>query len=103
TSLYLETGKHFSRAKLVSLVMKYFIDYYEEFIEKESLASVMDEYNKNLINRDEEVRILRSRGEWKGVSLGIDESGALLVKDEEGNVRSVVAGEVSVRGLYQYT
>jgi BirA family biotin operon repressor/biotin-[acetyl-CoA-carboxylase] ligase len=33
---------------------------------------------------------------------GIDENGALLVKDDEGNEEAIISGEVSVRGVYGY-
>ncbi len=45
---------------------------------------------------------MSAAGEYMGVSLGINESGALLVKAADGKVREVVSGEVSVRGIYQY-
>lgn len=34
--------------------------------------------------------------------MGINEQGELLVKDREDRIRTVRAGEVSVRGLYSY-
>ena len=37
-----------------------------------------------------------------GVSLGIDELGRLKVRTEQGEERTIVSGEVSVRGLYSY-
>ena len=37
-----------------------------------------------------------------GTALGINKSGELLVKKEDGSVAEVYAGEVSVRGIYGY-
>ena len=39
---------------------------------------------------------------WQGICLGIKEDGALLVQREDGKVEEVIAGEVSVRGIYGY-
>ena len=41
-------------------------------------------------------------GEYSGISGGIDDRGELLVKMPDGEVRTVYAGEVSVRGIYGY-
>ena len=43
-----------------------------------------------------------SENVMQATALGIDEEGRLLVKDTNGKTVSVVAGEVSVRGLYSY-
>ena len=48
------------------------------------------------------MKVLDPSGEFAGVSGGIDRSGRLSVKKEDGTVVKVMAGEVSVRGLYGY-
>ena len=40
--------------------------------------------------------------EFTGVAEAIDQTGALLVRDEAGDVRRVLAGDVSVRGVMGY-
>lgn len=39
--------------------------------------------------------------EETGIARGIDKDGALLVETKDG-IKSIVSGEVSVRGLYGY-
>lgn len=102
TSLWLECGEHYSRAKLVALVMKYFSDYYAQFEKEQSLAFVQEEYNSLLVSLGKEVRIITPGEEWTGISEGINETGGLMVKTESGEVKEVTAGEVSVRGIYGY-
>ena len=46
--------------------------------------------------------MLDPKGEYTGVSLGVNESGELLVRKQNGEIVSVYAGEVSVRGIYGY-
>ena len=46
--------------------------------------------------------MLAPSGAWQGICLGIKEDGALLVQREDGKVEEVIAGEVSVRGIYGY-
>ena len=102
TSLYMETGKKYSRAELCCLVMKHFGQYYREFEKTWDLSFLTEEYNACLAGIGKEVRILTPAGDWIGTSLGIDRTGALRVRDAEGTVQEITAGEVSVRGLYGY-
>ena len=61
-----------------------------------------EDYISHLINLDQPVRVLDPKGEFGGIALGIDNHGQLLVKTKENGVVPVYAGEVSVRGLYEY-
>lgn len=102
TSLYLETGKHYERTDLISLVMEAFEENYDKFVQTCDLSGILCEYNRLLANRGQPVRILDKQAPWEGTALGINAQGELLVKDREGNIKTVRAGEVSVRGLYSY-
>ena len=101
TSLYLASGKHFSRAVLVEAVCENFEHYYEIFMRTQELSGLQAEYDSWMVNKDRQVRILDPQGEYEGKSLGITERGELLVETPEG-VRKVDSGEVSVRGIYGY-
>ena len=102
TSLYLETGKTYDRIQILAQVLECFEENYETFIRTCSLSGMVEEYNKLLANRNQPVRILDPNQPWEGTALGINEQGELLVKDEQGIIQTVRAGEVSVRGLYSY-
>ena len=102
TSLYLETGKTYDRIQILAQVLECFEENYETFIRTCSLSGMVEEYNKLLANRNQPVRILDPNQPWEGTALGINEQGELLVKDEQGTIQTVRAGEVSVRGLYSY-
>lgn len=95
-------GKKVSRAELVVNVMKAFEDYYDGFEKECSFAGLMEQYNRLLVNCGREVRVLDPKGEYQGVSKGINETGELLVELADGAVKTVYAGEVSVRGVYGY-
>lgn len=102
TSLRRETGLTFDREPLIRGVLEEFEKLYSVFLQKKSLAPFLAEYNKHLINRGRKVRILSEGKEEIGVSEGIDETGVLLVRKENGRIEKVISGEVSVRGLYGY-
>ena len=63
---------------------------------------MMTEYNEWLVSLDKEVKVLDPKGEFTGISQGINEKGELLVALPDGSVTAIYAGEVSVRGLYGY-
>jgi BirA family biotin operon repressor/biotin-[acetyl-CoA-carboxylase] ligase len=75
---------------------------YEIFAQTLDMSGLMDAYNALSVNRGREVRVLDPKGEFSGISAGINESGELLVERGDGTVAKVYAGEVSVRGIYGY-
>ena len=108
SSIYLETGKMTNRNKLTAKVVEKFDEYYKKFLQTNDLSQVVDEYNSMLISMDSEVKVLYGMAETAdpkeeetGIARGIDKDGALLVETKDG-IKSIVSGEVSVRGLYGY-
>lgn len=103
SSIRLETGDFVNRAQLMGMFFDKFEQYYEQFLMKEDLSDLMEEYNMLLVNRGREVRIIDKGLERVMTALGIDAYGALLVENENGLQERIISGEVSVRGLYGYT
>ena len=101
TSLKLEFGRPFDRGQVLAEVLKGFSDRYRTFLATADLSALREEYEKRLLNKGEEVRLLEDHSEITGLGLGINEKGELLV-NAGGRLRCVRAGEVSVRGLYTY-
>ncbi len=101
TSLYLSTQKKVKRAVLAAAVAEAWEFYYEQFLKSGDLRFLMEEYNERLVNRGREVKMLALDGGYMGISQGINEKGELLV-ETGGMVRTVISGEVSVRGIYGY-
>ncbi len=102
TSLRLECRKVYSRAEIIECVIRYFEQYYEQYLQTLDLSLMQEAYNELLINRESQVRVLDPKGEYNGTAHGITAEGELLVEREDGTVTQVYAGEVSVRGLYGY-
>ncbi len=97
-----ERGYPVPRAEIIVNVMKAFEGYYEIFCRDGNLAGLLERYNGMLAGKDGEVRVLDPKGEYRGISRGINSTGELLVEREDGAVEAVYAGEVSVRGIYGY-
>ena len=102
TSLVLEKEDTYSIQTVLDKSLAEFEKYYERFLEISSLEFVLAEYNDWLVSLNSEVRVLDPKGEFCGISKGINESGELLVELPDGKTEVVYAGEVSVRGIYGY-
>lgn len=102
TSLYLERGERVSRSALIAESMRRLEVDYEAFLKTEDLSAILPDYNAHLISMNKEVRVLDPKGEYTGISRGMDAQGELIVERADGEIIKVYAGEVSVRGLYGY-
>lgn len=102
TTLETEVGREISREKLIEKIMVRFEAAYERFTESQDITGLLEAYNRRLVNAGRKVRVLDPKGEFEGTALGINPVGELLVETEDGKVREVYAGEVSVRGINGY-
>ena len=46
--------------------------------------------------------MLDPKGEYTGEAIGVNAQGELQVRQDDGEITNVYAGEVSVRGIYGY-
>ena len=102
SSICLETGRTVDRTRLLAEFFNCFEVCYETFLETEDLQGLVEDYNARLINRGKEVKIVEKEKETVLKAVGVDQHGGLIVEDAEGKRRSIISGEVSVRGLYGY-
>jgi birA, biotin-[acetyl-CoA-carboxylase] ligase region len=101
TSIFCESGKKVKRSDLISSILKYFEMYYLIYLKNENFAELILEYKGKLINIGKQVRVLEGTKEFTGIALGINKTGELLVQTGE-EVKTILSGEVSVRGVYGY-
>ncbi len=102
TSLKIETGLSISRAALIERVLERFEHNYDTFVTTLDLRLLIEAYSRHLLNLNAEVNVLDPKGNYTGIARGISTTGELLVEAENGVMKTVYAGEVSVRGLYGY-
>ncbi len=104
TSIYLEKHEMVSRSKLIAEILINFERYYRIFLETQDMSGLKDVYEERLVNKDERVRVMSANGrvDDEGTALGIDDIGRLVIKSDDGRQKNIMAGEVSVRGLYGY-
>ncbi len=102
SSLYVESGIHFKRSRVVAYFTEAFTQYYQKFCATQDLSALQDEYNQMLANKDNQVKITDRNGTFTGTAVGMNRTGELEVIKEDGTHVNIVSGEVSVRGLYGY-
>lgn len=102
TALETELQDRVPRALLLETILGFFEQEYDIFLKDGNLSGLQEEYEKFLVNRGREVRVLDPKGEFTGVARGINEQGELLVELPTGELQPIYAGEVSVRGIYGY-
>lgn len=102
TSLFLETGKSWSRSQITAAVMNSFEKFYERFLPSGDLADLSDDYNSICVNSGKRVCVLDPKGSYEACADGINRRGELIVRKDDGETVNVYAGEVSVRGIYGY-
>lgn len=62
----------------------------------------LDEYAARCVTIGARVRVVEVTNAYEGVAEGLDETGALLVRDDSGTLHRVLAGDVSIRGMMGY-
>lgn len=102
TSLLLETGRTVKRSALIAAFARWFSGYFKQFMQTCDFSGLAETYEGLLANKGQQVSISDGGAQYTGKALGIDRTGALLVEKADGAVVRVLAGEVSVRGLYGY-
>ena len=102
SSLCLECGHTVKRAPLIAAVMERLEDNYDIFLRTLDLSGLLERYSALLVNRDREVTVLGAKEQYRAYALGINSTGELIVRREDGSTEEIFAGEVSVRGVYGY-
>ena len=101
TSLMIETGKKYSKSEFLAHALSEFEKCYTVFLEK-GFGALLDEYKEKCVTVGREVVITERGNKTVAKAVDITENGELTIC-ENGKLRNVFAGEVSVRGLLGYS
>jgi len=97
TSLAVETGERVSRVDFTVKLYQSLEKWYDRYLD-EGFSPIKNRWlgYSEMLNRDIQVSF---RGKTEtGKGLGIDDHGALLLFDEEKNIKHIIAGDVSLIG-----
>ncbi|NLK22169.1 MAG: biotin--[acetyl-CoA-carboxylase] ligase [Epulopiscium sp.] len=102
TSLKIEGKKNYDRKDILQQILVEFEKNYDDFIKNNNMDKVLREYKRNCLTLGKDVKIIERAGEFTGKALDVSKEGELIVQKENGEMVTVLSGEVSVRGMYGY-
>jgi BirA family biotin operon repressor/biotin-[acetyl-CoA-carboxylase] ligase len=95
TSLTMETGVRIDRTQLIAGFLQQFEELYGLYLEK-GFAPIRTLWESLSVSLHKPIHIL-SGGEWiEGIALGIDEMGALIIRQSNGEALHVYSGETNI-------
>ena len=100
SSLDLLTGRSVRRADVV----RAFLEEYEvvDELAKQGSEALMNVYRQHSATLGQRVQVISATGSFTGTAKAVTDSGSLIVTDDDGQDREVLAADVSVRGLMGY-
>lgn len=100
SSLDLLCGRRIPRMEIVEAFLAAFDEV--DAMVKENAGRFMEAYRASSATVGQRVQVIALGGAYTGTALDVTDSGSLIVRDEEGQCREVLAADVSVRGLMGY-
>lgn len=73
-----------------------------EAIERSGLEGILEAYTARSATLGRCVRVIGATMEFVGTAEAVDQTGALMVRDQQGELCRVLSGDVSVRGVMGY-
>ncbi|MFN2367314.1 MAG: biotin--[acetyl-CoA-carboxylase] ligase, partial [Desulfurivibrionaceae bacterium] len=70
--------------------------------ERSGFKGILDDWRKRDLTLGRELTwLIRNGGVVRGVSLGPDDSGQLLIKDADGKIHEVLSGDISLGPVHE--
>lgn len=101
SSIFIESGQKISRVKLLQNILKSLEKYYDIFIKDCDLRNLIEQYKQLCVTYQNYVSVIGRTETKKGLIIDITDTGELIMENEDGR-HKIIAGEVSVRGMYGY-
>lgn len=93
TSLKRLLGKDVLRKTILS----FFLDEFEKSLNLPNVKEIISQWKKYTMTLGKDVRIVTSRETTEGTAMDVDESGALILKLEDGSLKKIIYGDCFVR------
>jgi BirA family biotin operon repressor/biotin-[acetyl-CoA-carboxylase] ligase len=94
TSLRVEGRKRYSRAQILVTLLQELEGHYRVLLEEGGAAIINAWSAASSFAKGKRVRVLTGSGEFVGTTDGLEPSGALRVRRDDGSIEPLVAGEV---------
>lgn len=93
TSLQIESGKRVDREQILCAFLLQFEQLYELYLEK-GFAPIRSLWEALSVSLNRPIEVHSASGFISGIAKGLDESGALLVTEDDGQVKKIFSGDV---------
>lgn len=95
TSLQEETGRDISRTDFIQMLYLNLETWYKKYL-KHGFAPVRKAWTGYFSMAGKRVRVQQMGKTAEGIALGIDNDGALLLREENGNIARIISGDVLI-------
>jgi BirA family transcriptional regulator, biotin operon repressor / biotin---[acetyl-CoA-carboxylase] ligase len=95
TSLRIETGRAHSRLELLARLLRHLDRYYNQFVGEGTGPIVRRFIEVSSYGEGKRVRIVNGKDSFIGTTAGLEPSGILRVRREDGRVESIISGIIS--------
>jgi len=97
TSIAMETGKEINRVQLLQTILRQ-MDYWYQIWISSGFHVILEKWKQWNVTLGQRVQVSTLKEVVEGVAEDVDETGALVVRLNDGNCKRFLAGEVSLRG-----
>ncbi|MDY0378380.1 MAG: hypothetical protein RBR01_08085, partial [Desulfobacterales bacterium] len=94
TSIFIETGRRFSRTEILRACLEHFERDYQ-LLQETGFDAILNRWKalSNLIGKHIAIQTIKNK--YTGHVTDIDSDGALLLKDSQGTIHRIVSGDLS--------
>jgi len=97
TSVQEATGVRGIRNQLIAEVLNQFESVYLDYTECNKKQDIIEYYKSRLFITGKQVLVTDTTNDYIATVLGIDDTGALLVRDDSGDVQHISTGEIKLK------
>lgn len=90
--------KNIARNDIIKEVLSTFDEYYK-IMRTSDKGRIISDWRKYSVTLGSRLRVHAGNGEYCGKALDINCDGALIIKADDGSIKNVSSGEVSIRGI----
>ena len=102
TSISIESEKVIDRNALIVEILKSFESLYDHYEKTGDFTDILDTYKGRCVTLNKRVKVFGRVDEFEGTAIDLSNDCALLVKLDNGIVKRIISGDVSVRGIAGY-
>lgn len=102
TSLKIELGNSVHRVEIVQAILTELESIYLYYMETGDPSDIITSIRDNSATVGNRIRVIGVNTSIEGTAIDIGDDGALVVKLDDGQIKRVMSGDVSVRGMKGY-